>query len=90
MMGLCLLLALFIIPSIIHNVFKTTIPTAVLGQNQTTQEAANEDDKTRQGVEQTINGTAEFLGNVSETTAENPVVGNATQETQKFFAEKSK
>jgi hypothetical protein len=103
MMGLCLLLA-FILPSIIHNVFTTTIPTAVFGQNQTnatqsnatqtTQGAANETeasiDKTKQGVERTINGTVEFLGNVSETIAKNPVVGNATQETQKFFAEESK
>lgn len=103
MMGLCLLLA-FISPSIIHNVFTTTIPTAAFGQNQTnatqsnatqtTQGAANETkapiDKTKQGVEQTINGTVEFLGNVSETIAKNPVVGNATQETQKFFAEESK
>jgi hypothetical protein len=103
MMGLGLLLA-FISPSIIHNVFTATIPTAVFGQNQinatqsnatqTTQEAANKTkaagDDTIQGVEQTANGTVEFLGNVSETIARNPVVGNATQETQKFFAEESK
>jgi predicted PurR-regulated permease PerM len=103
MMGLCLLLALFIIPFIIHNVVITTIPTTVYGQNQTnatqsnatqtTQGAANETeasvDKTKQGVEQTINGTVEFVGNVSETIAKNPVVGNAIQETQ-FFAEQSK
>lgn len=102
-MGLCLLLA-FILPSIIHNVFTTTIPAAVFGQNQTnatqsnatqtTQGAANKNkaagDDTIQGVEQTVNGTVEFLGNVSETIARNPVVGNATQETQKFFAEESK
>jgi hypothetical protein len=103
MMGLGLLLA-FISPSIIHNVFTATIPTAVFGQNQinatqsnatqTTQEAANKTKAaggdTIQGVEQTVNGTVEFLGNVSETIARNPVVGNATQETQKFFAEESK
>ena len=102
--GLCLLLAMFILPSLIHNVFTTTVPTPVFGQSptnatqsnatQTTQKAANEteasDDNTKQGVERTINGTVEFLGNVSETIAKNPVVGNATQETQEFFAEKSK
>ena len=94
MMGLCLSLALFILPSIIHNVFTTTIPTVVFGQNPTnaTQSNATQttDDGTTQGVQQTINGTAEFLGNVSETVAKNPVVANATQETQKFFAEESK
>jgi hypothetical protein len=74
MMGLCLLLVMFILSSITHNLFTTTMPTAVLGQ----------------GAQQAINDTGQFVGNVSETIAENPVVGNATQETQEFFAEKSK
>ena len=44
---------------------------------------------TAQGV-QDINATGQFVGNVSETIAENPVVANATKETQEFFGESSK
>ena len=43
-----------------------------------------------QGVPGAINQTGKFLGNVSETIAENPVVTNITGETQKFFGEASK
>ena len=44
---------------------------------------------TAQGVPGAINATGQFVGNVSETIAENPVVGNATKETQEFFGESS-
>src|SRR5262245_47388144 len=73
MLGLCLLLVMFVITSVIDNVFTTTRSTSVFGQNQTnatqlnatqiTQEPANgteaAGDDTIQGVEQTINGTVE-------------------------------
>ena len=45
---------------------------------------------TAQGVQGAINATGHFIGNVSETIAENPVVTNATEETQEFFAESAK
>ena len=45
---------------------------------------------TAQGVPGAINATGQFVGNVSETIAENPVVANATKETQEFFGESSK
>ena len=42
------------------------------------------------GYKECINATGQFVGNVSETIAENPVVTNATEETQEFFAESAK
>ena len=54
--------------------------------NQTEATAGN----TAQGVQGAINATGQFVGNVSETIAENPVVTNATEETQEFFAESAK
>ena len=54
--------------------------------NQTKTAVSN----TAQGVPGAINQTGKFLGNVSETIAENPVVTNITEETQKFFGEASK
>jgi hypothetical protein len=54
--------------------------------NQTEAAAGN----TEQGAAGAINATGQFVGNVSETIAENPVVGNATKETQEFFAESAK
>jgi hypothetical protein len=54
--------------------------------NQTGAAASN----TAQGVPGAINATGQFVGNVSETIAENPVVANATKETQEFFGESSK
>jgi hypothetical protein len=54
--------------------------------NQTEAAAGN----TAQGVQGAINATGQFVGNVSETIAENPVVANATEETQEFFAESAK
>lgn len=82
----------------------TTIPSMIFGQNMTTatksnatqtaQVTANQTEaaagKSTQGVQVAINQTGQFLGNVSETFAENPVVINATGETQEFSAEKSK
>jgi hypothetical protein len=54
--------------------------------NQTEAAAGN----TEQGVAGAINATGQFVGNVSETIAENPVVSNATKETQEFFGESAK
>jgi len=54
--------------------------------NQTEEAAGNTD----QGIQGAINTTGQFVGNVSETIAENPVVTNATEETQEFFAESAK
>ena len=45
---------------------------------------------TEKGIQGAINATGQFVGNVSETIAENPVVTNATEETQEFFAESAK
>ena len=54
--------------------------------NQTETAAGN----TENGVTGAINATGQFVGNVSETVAENPVVANATKETQEFFGESAK
>jgi hypothetical protein len=54
--------------------------------NQTEAAAGN----TEKGIQGAINATGQFVGNVSETIAENPVVTNATEETQEFFAESAK
>ena len=37
-----------------------------------------------------INQTGQFVSNVSETIAENPITTNITGETQEYFADKSK
>jgi hypothetical protein len=55
-------------------------------ENQTKTASSN----TAQGVQGAINKTGQFIGNVSETIAENPLVTNITGETQKFFGEASK
>ena len=55
-------------------------------ENQTETASSN----TAQGVQGAINKTGQFIGNVSETIAENPLVTNITGETQKFFGEASK
>lgn len=72
--GLSIFLVVTILSSMINPVF--TSATSTVG-------------KTTQGVQTAINQTGQFVGNVSETIAENPVVTNVTEETQKFFAEKS-
>jgi hypothetical protein len=45
--------------------------------------------KPTSGTLTAINETGQFVGNVSETVVENPVVANTTEETQ-FFSDKSK
>jgi uncharacterized iron-regulated membrane protein len=61
---------------------------------QVAEETANQTgtsaSKTTSGALTAINETGQFVGNVSETVVENPVVANATGETQEFFADKSK
>lgn len=42
------------------------------------------------GPQVAINETGQFVGNVSETIAENPITTNITGETQEYFADKSK
>jgi flagellar basal body-associated protein FliL len=42
------------------------------------------------GAQVTINQTGQFVSNVSETIAENPITTNITGETQEYFADKSK
>jgi hypothetical protein len=65
-----------------------------LAQTNATQEAANETEasasRASSGALTAINQTGQFVGNVTETVVENPVVSNATTETQEFFADKSK
>lgn len=45
---------------------------------------------TSPGAQIAINETGQFVGNVSETIAENPVTTNITGETQEYFADKAK
>jgi hypothetical protein len=54
--------------------------------NQTETAAGNNEN----GVTGAINASGQFVGNVSETIAENPVVANATKESQEFFGESAK
>jgi hypothetical protein len=42
------------------------------------------------GAQVAINQTGQFVSNVSETIAENPITTNITGETQEYFADKSK
>jgi len=42
------------------------------------------------GAQVAINQTGQFVSNVSETIAENPIPTNITGETQEYFADKSK
>jgi hypothetical protein len=42
------------------------------------------------GTQVAINQTGQFVSNVSETIAENPITTNITGETQEYFADKSK
>ena len=42
------------------------------------------------GAQVAINQTGQFVSNVSETIAENPIATNITGETQEYFADKSK
>ena len=42
------------------------------------------------GAQVAINQTGQFVSNVSETVAENPIATNITGETQEYFADKSK
>jgi glucan phosphoethanolaminetransferase (alkaline phosphatase superfamily) len=57
---------------------------------QTVNQTGAATSKTTQGVQTAINETEQFVGNVSERAAENPIVTNITGETQKFFADESK
>jgi hypothetical protein len=45
---------------------------------------------TSPGAQIAINETGQFVGNVSETIAENPISTNITGETQEYFADKAK
>ena len=60
------------------------------GAEKTVNQTGTAVSNTVQGVPGAINQTGQFLGNVSETIAENPLVTNITGETQKFFGEASK
>jgi hypothetical protein len=42
------------------------------------------------GAQVAINQTGQFVSNVSETIAENPIATNISGETQEYFADKSK
>lgn len=42
------------------------------------------------GAQVAINQTGQFVSNVSETIAENPITTNITGETQEYFADNSK
>jgi hypothetical protein len=57
---------------------------------QTVNQTGAATSKTTQGVQTAINETEQFVGNISERAAENPIVTNITGETQKFFADESK
>jgi nucleoside permease NupC len=60
------------------------------GAEKTVNQTETAADNTENGVTGAINATGQFVGNVSETVAENPVVANATKETQEFFGESAK
>lgn len=45
---------------------------------------------TSPGAQIAINETGQFVSNVSETIAENPIATNITGETQEYFADKAK
>ena len=45
---------------------------------------------TSPGAQIAINETGQFVSNVSETIAENPITTNITGETQEYFADKAK
>jgi hypothetical protein len=60
------------------------------GAEKTANQPEAASNNTAQGAQAAINDTGQFIGNVSETIAKNPVVANATKETQEFFSEGSK
>ena len=60
------------------------------GAEKTVNQTETAEGNTENGVTGAINATGQFVGNVSETIAENPVVSNATKETQEFFGESAK
>jgi hypothetical protein len=60
------------------------------GAEKTANQTEAASNNTAQGVQAAINDTGQFIGNVSETIAKNPVVANASKETQEFFSEGSK
>jgi hypothetical protein len=89
---------IFIVTTIIITLISSPLTSHIaLAQGNVTQgaeKAVNQKEvaagNTAQGVPGAINATGQFIGKISETIAENPVVTNATEETQEFFAESSK
>jgi hypothetical protein len=98
MMSVSVIIALFTFTCNIMVYAQNSANTTGSNMTQTEAGTANRTetaaDSSTKGIQTAINETGQFLGNVSETVAEtaaeNPVVINATRETQEFFGDKSK
>jgi hypothetical protein len=94
MISVSMIIAMFTITGSIMIYAQNSTNTTDSNVTQTAENTANQTeaaiDNSTRGIQTAINQTGQFLGNVSETVAENPVVINASRETQEFFADKSK